>query len=137
MGVCTSLTHISLPQNLTTFGSRFMKGCYSLINLDLSNLTSLTTIGPSFMYECTSLKSISLPPNLTTLDDYFMNKCNSLIRIDLSNLTSLTSLGDNFMDDCNVIIIINDSNKQIFEKYKKNQRLQFRKSIMHLIKKKS
>ena len=134
---CSSLKSISLPPTLTSIGDVFMLKCYSLNNLDLSNLTSLTTIGVGFMYECTSLTSIHLPKNLISIGSYFMNN-SKLKKIDFSYLTSLTTLGDNFMYDCYFNITINNSNMQIFDKYKENHRLKFNTliSIMHLLKKK-
>jgi hypothetical protein len=136
MNECTSLTSIHLPPTLTSLGNSFMSRCYNLNNLDLSNLTSLETIGIGFMYECTSLTSIHLPLNLISISTHFMNRCYKLKTIDFLKLKNLTSIGDNFMDYSNdkVDILINNSNKQIFEKYKKNPKFKFWRSMIHLLK---
>ncbi len=66
MIVCRSLISIDLSglTQLTTIGIEFMSECAGLISIDLSSLSQLTTIGDAFMYNCTSLKSIKYSQKL-------------------------------------------------------------------------
>ena len=50
---CRSLTHVTLPDSITTIGYAFLEGCCSLTQLTLPN--GITMIDGRFLYGCSSL----------------------------------------------------------------------------------
>jgi hypothetical protein len=74
----------------------------SIISIDLSPLSNITSIGDEFLWICLRLESIDLSPliNLTSISDDFLNGCDGLESINLSPLINLTSIGDNFLNGC-------------------------------------
>ena len=70
------------------YGSMF-NSCDSLTHIELPD--SLTSIGDNAFYDCKSLTSISLPDSLTSIGSYYVFRgCTKLENIDLSHVTSLT-----------------------------------------------
>ncbi|MBE7076728.1 MAG: leucine-rich repeat domain-containing protein, partial [Clostridiales bacterium] len=74
---CPEVTHVKLPDTLTTLGSGAFFGCTKLTDIDLSE-TQLTSIGGQAFYQCTSLESIVIPETVTTIGGSIFAKCTSL-----------------------------------------------------------
>ena len=70
--------------------------------LDLTGLTSLTTIGRSAFYNCgfTGGLDVSGLTNLTTIGEYAFNNCGFTGGLDVSGLTNLTTIGGYVFSDC-------------------------------------
>ena len=107
------LTNLVVPENTTTIPQYAFYLCDSITNLDLSNCTSLTSIGSSAFSDCYNLISIDLSncSNLTSIGGFlaFAN-CSNLTSIDLSNCTSLTSIGSQAFWNCGNLTNIDLSN---------------------------
>lgn len=70
---------ISSLKNITGTGNRFLQGCVLLSDIDLSDFSSLSTIGEYFGYggsdaPGTSIKQVTLPKNVTSIGKSFLGK---------------------------------------------------------------
>lgn len=86
------ITSITLPASITTIGDYAFTECSNLAHIDLSNCTSLTSIGASAFQYCSSLESITLPASLETIGVNAFQNCTTLSQVDFSNCSSLTSI---------------------------------------------
>ena len=83
---CLSLTHITLPPNVTTIGQAAFAECKALKSIQLND--KLTVIYDLAFGNCTSLEKITLPSLLKTMEgNYTFSGCTSL--------KSVEYLGDN------------------------------------------
>ncbi len=82
----SKLTNIHLPRGITTLPS-FQK-CSSLVSLDLSNYTSLTSISNNLFAGCTSLDKVIFPDNYTPTGKEFAECPGPLSHIDISRFPS-------------------------------------------------
>ena len=78
---CKNLVSVTLPSSVTTIGSYAFYGCNSLTNINLSNCTSLQTIGNYAFWNCKGLISITLPANLQTIVNCAFRNCTGLENI--------------------------------------------------------
>ena len=75
----SGLTSITLPSNLTNIGDYAFQQCSGLTGaLDLSNCTSLRSIGYYAFRDCSGLESITLPSSLEAIGDYAFDGCDNL-----------------------------------------------------------
>ena len=104
----TSLDLSSLS-SVTTIEENFLLGCSSLNNINLSGLSSVSTIEGSFLRGCTSLRDVDLSgfSNVTTVGYCFVEGCTSLTTINLSNLSNVTKVGFCFLSQCTSITTLN------------------------------
>ena len=77
---CTSLTNITIPNNITTIRDDSFRGCISLTSITIGNV--VTSIGGYAFSDCTSLKEIHIdnpvPQRINSRAFYGVNKktCN-------------------------------------------------------------
>ncbi|MBQ5750904.1 MAG: leucine-rich repeat protein, partial [Bacteroidaceae bacterium] len=116
------LTHIDVPENITTIRAEQFKnvknlesinipnsvksisdnaftGCQSLMSVAFSD--SITSIGTQAFQGCTSLISISLPDTLMTIGNQAFKGCTSLTTANLSD--SLKTIGNEAFYDCEAL----------------------------------
>ena len=93
---CESLTSITLPNNIATFGSRSFQNCHSLESVILSE--QLEAISESAFVDCTSLKSLKIPEHVTAIGNDAFRNCNQLVSINLPEHIEI--IGDNAFEDC-------------------------------------
>ena len=87
---CYSLTSVSIPSTVTTFGSSAVQNCYSLASITIPS--GVTTIGSSAVQNCYSLTSVSIPSTVTTFGNNAFYNCYSLASVSIpSGVTSLGS----------------------------------------------
>lgn len=98
----TSLTSLTIGNNVLYIGNNFFKHSYSLTNLSLP--TKLVAIGESAFEDCSSLTSVSIPDSVISIGEESFRYCSgitsctigsSVIRIGnraFNNCTSLTSV---------------------------------------------
>ena len=73
---CTSLTSITIPDNVTEIGYSAFEGCTSLTNITIPD--SVTKIGGWAFIGCTSLTSINIPDSVTEIEYEAFRDCTSL-----------------------------------------------------------
>ena len=70
----TNLTAVTLPESLTTLGSRSFESCQSLKTIKIPS--GVTTIPYHCFYGCSSLDSVTIPEGVTTIGDGAFFSCN-------------------------------------------------------------
>ena len=63
----TNLVSISLPDTVTSIGSKAFSGCTALRKITLGN--NVTSIGSQAFYNCSALTSITIPDSVTSIGD--------------------------------------------------------------------
>ena len=117
---CTSLTSITIPNNITSYPNNFLYncglisfiipdeitslgyGCFSYCNALTSVILSknITMLPDDCFSNCILLSSIIIPNDITSLGNYCFDTCNSLTSVILSN--NITILSDNCFSNCNL-----------------------------------
>jgi len=82
---CTSLTSVTIPNNVTSIGEEAFDACTSLTNVTMG--TNVTSIGEEAFYGCTSLTSVTIPNSVISIGDAPFAGCTSLraITVDTNN----------------------------------------------------
>lgn len=93
---CENLTHVYLPDSVTTLASRAFDSCEELTTVKLSS--ALTSIGASAFTSCKKLESIVIPNGVTELMDYTFMYCSALKSIDLG--TGITRINKQAFTAC-------------------------------------
>jgi len=86
---CTSLTSITISDNLTSIGDFAFADCSNLTSITIPE--SVTSIGDEAFYYCSSLTSIIIPERVTSIGSSAFCGCRSLNRITIPN--GVTSIG--------------------------------------------
>ena len=87
---CEALESITISNSVTKIGNKAFKGCHLLTSIEIPN--SVTEIGYSAFEECHSLTSIEIPNNVTDIGSAAFKGCSSLISIEIpNNVTNLQS----------------------------------------------
>jgi hypothetical protein len=97
------LISISIPENVTSIGSRTFSGCTALSTVFISN--SVNNINDAAFQNCVSLISVNIPNGVTTIGNQVFSGCSSLTSINIPE--SVTSIGTAAFDGCklrNVLI---------------------------------
>lgn len=63
---CSKLKHVTLPNALKSIASDLFRGCESLDSINIPN--SVTNIGNAAFIECRSLKSVNIPNSVTSIE---------------------------------------------------------------------
>lgn len=116
---CTSMTEITIGENVQSIGSGAFYGCSSLkkINFpeDISSVVR-NNLGDSywsyFGYACleyTAIESISIPKGVTEIPDYCFNECRNLKEIDIPN--TVYAIGHKAFYNCKALesVVLPDS----------------------------
>ena len=72
----TSISSVTLPNTITSFGNAGFLSCESLTKIDIPS--SVITIGPSAFSGCTNLAEINFPEELYSIGSYAFSGCSSL-----------------------------------------------------------
>jgi len=94
--LCTSLTSITIPNNITSIGESAFGFCTSPTNITIPN--SVTSIGDDAFGNCTSLTSITIPNSVTSIGNFVFYECYSLTNVTIPN--GVTSIGDDMFWNC-------------------------------------
>ena len=76
---CTSLTSITIPDNVTSIGDSAFTGCSSLMSITIPD--NVTSIGDSAFAGCSSLTSITIPDSVTSIGGGAFYGCTGLTSI--------------------------------------------------------
>lgn len=87
---CTSLTELTLPDTITTIGTKAFYKCEGLVDLTLGE--QVTTIGDYAFHGCSSLTKIVLPDSVKTLGRNAFYKATAVTEIDFGN--GVETIGD-------------------------------------------
>ena len=91
---CTGLISITLGSGLTSVGNEAFYGCGDLTSLTIPN--SVTTIGSRAFYGCSGIVSLTIPDNVTSVKYGAFNGCTGLTSVTIGN--SVTTIEDsNYM----------------------------------------
>ena len=93
---CTSLTTITITDNVRSIGQYAFNGCTSLESITIPD--SVTSIGDATFYKCTSLTSITIPDSVTSIGEDAFEGCTSLTSITIPD--SVTSIGSSAFRGC-------------------------------------
>src|SRR6266487_1854249 len=85
----TSLTSVTIPNNVTNIGDLAFDFCTSLSSVTIGN--RITNIGNQAFYACTSLPSVTIANSVTSIGNYAFYYCTNLTSVTMPN--SLTSIG--------------------------------------------
>ena len=97
--------------SIRSIACRFLENS-SITSLDLSGLSSVTTIGSSFLASYSSITSVDLSglSSVTSVNSWFLSQCESLTSLDLSGLGGLTDVGSGFLADCSSLTMLDITN---------------------------
>ena len=79
----TSLTSLTIGDNVAYIGDYFFYGCTSLTELTLPN--KLVQIGEEAFADCRSLSSITIPDNVKIIDDFAFYGCSGLTSLNIGS----------------------------------------------------
>ena len=107
-----NITHITIPNSVTTIEGSAFSGCSSLQSIDIPN--SVTTIGNSAFRGCRALRSINISeenPHYTSVDGILFNKQLSTIikfpqggNIEVYNIpNSVTTIEGSAFEGCKAL----------------------------------
>ncbi|MGI6359509.1 MAG: leucine-rich repeat protein [Acholeplasmatales bacterium] len=92
---CSSITNITLPNNLTSIGAYAFRGA-GIPSITIPS--SMTTISNYAFSYCTSLTSIEIPSSVTSIGEYAFSFCDGFTNFTIPN--SITSIGIAAFEDC-------------------------------------
>ena len=93
---CTELSHITIPNNVTTIGQYAFSNCTNLTSVTIPN--GITKVENSTFSGCTSLTSVTIPNSVTTIGQYAFSNCTSLTSVTIPN--SVTTIGQYAFSNC-------------------------------------
>ena len=86
---CTSITSVTIPENVTTICDRAFYQCDSLKSVTIGN--GVTTIGEDAFYSCDKLTSVTIGNGVTTIGEDAFNSCRKLTSVTIGS--SVSSVG--------------------------------------------
>ncbi len=84
-----SFSRLIVPDSVKYIGSNAFYGCSSLVNVTLGN--GITEIPESCFAQCSSLSSITIPENVTKIGNSAFYNCSGILYIDLMNVKEVGS----------------------------------------------
>ena len=77
--LCDSLTSVTIPDSVTTIGNYAFENCHSLTSVTIPDY--VWTIGEGAFRICGSLTSVTIPDSVTTIGDWAFWECYSLTSV--------------------------------------------------------
>ena len=130
---CPNLKSIVFPDSLKSIGEEAFRNCSSLINVDLSHISSLgkgafrgcVNLGAVIMPEsmvvipeaafsgCVNLTVFNFPHNLERIDDAAFDGCEMLSGISFSSLPNLWKVGNYAFRNCDLLSVADFQSVQV------------------------
>ena len=101
-----TITSITIPDSVTTIGSRVFYSCSNLTTVTISENSQLTSIGSSAFEGCSSLTSIYIPNSVTTIGSRAFYSCSNLTTVTISENSQLTTIGSYAFSGCSSLTSI-------------------------------
>jgi hypothetical protein len=95
---CSSLTSVTIPQNVTIIGASTFAYCNSLITVTIPN--GVTTIGNDAFYQCENLTSVTIPDSVKNIEQQAFQSCASLTSVTIGN--GVNTIGDRAFSSCSM-----------------------------------
>jgi BspA type Leucine rich repeat region (6 copies)/Bacterial Ig-like domain len=96
----TTLSTITIGDNITSIGNEAFNGCTSLTNITFG--TSITTIGSEVFKDC-ALSSVTIPNTITTIGSGAFNKCTKMTSVTFSSTAKITTIDADTFDGCSTL----------------------------------
>jgi len=109
---CSSLTTITIPNNVKSLDKQAFSRCSSLINIGFTS--SLESIGTEAFWNCTALTTFAVPNGVKTIASTAFSGCTNLTSITIP--ASVNTIGGTPFSGCSSLTsIIVDSNNETYE----------------------
>ena len=99
---CTSLTNITISNNITSIGEEAFDACENLIVVEIPN--GVINIDTEAFRNCTMLTSIIIPDSVTSIGAAVFEGCTSLTEVIISN--RITSIKNGTFRNCSSLISV-------------------------------
>jgi len=103
---CTSLISVKIPNSVTSIGQWAFGWCTNLTNVSIPE--SVTRIEQGTFASCSALTSVDIPDSVTIIGQYAFSECSSLTSIDIPN--SVLSIDNSAFYECSSLINVNIGN---------------------------
>ena len=103
---CTSLTHVTIGENIAVIGNSAFNGCTSLAEIAIPD--SVLTIGNYAFSDCGAVAGLKIGNSVTSLGNNVFSNCTGLSEITIPN--SVTTIGDSAFRGCNGLLEANIGN---------------------------
>ena len=100
---CTKLSSVTFPDNLTTIGTQAFAHCRALTNSTIPE--SVTSIGSYAFQECIGFTTLTIPDNVVSVGSSAYSGYSGLTSINIG--TSVTTIDENAFSGCKGITAIN------------------------------
>ncbi|MBQ7880397.1 MAG: leucine-rich repeat domain-containing protein [Clostridia bacterium] len=105
--LCSNLTDITIPKNITQIMDFAFAECSSLINVTFENDSSLKMIDKYCFYACSALEKINLPNAITSISNYAFEYC---AKLNIQLPTSINAINEGTFSNCYDLRIILSNN---------------------------
>jgi ankyrin repeat protein len=103
---CAFVTHVDLPESITSIGNNAFRGCRRLANVKFAGL-SLESIGNWSFALCSRLVTIKIPTLVSSIGTAAFYHCNSLLEVTIP--FTAKNIGDSAFSDCTSLIEVHIS----------------------------
>ncbi len=101
--MCSTLTSITLPEDVIIIGEYAFSGCESLTGFNIPD--GVTAIDDGTFGMCLALANVTIPEGVTLIGNYAFANCQKLTEITLPE--SVTSIGSQAFESCGALTNIN------------------------------
>lgn len=93
------LTHVTIPDTVTTIGAYAFGGCSALESVTIPN--GVTEIGYGAFSSCSALTSVTIPESVTIIGNFAFQLCSALESLTISD--GVTTIGEYAFNQCSTL----------------------------------